>query len=312
MNIFSALITWSDISAVPAYVRIPVLLCALLLVAAYILRSWLVACWRVKKQPISAEYKPPLSLNPAEVSLLYSGNASQKEFAGLVVHMAQRGIVHFRKHKGVKIVLPGPRHVDHLTYYEKRILQAVTEFRNVSAQNLVEHHHTMFTGGTVYKTFGAQVLHTLRSRSYVRSNATTQRWIDVFKTALVYIALLVWLPLTVVALYMMIAAGTGSTDTVVDYVQSMGVYSMYAAPIACIAAVASQRLLAPYSGRRWLMSAKFRKFWPHALGFRQYVVLLEQDKLQFEDPDLKRTANINSLPYAIALGQVDNWRDIVY
>ena len=47
------------------------------------------------------------------------------------------------------------------------------------------------------------------------------------------------------------------------------------------------------------------------MGFRHYVKLNEKNDLKFETNELKKASNKDILAYAVALGYVKNWKDIV-
>jgi hypothetical protein len=47
------------------------------------------------------------------------------------------------------------------------------------------------------------------------------------------------------------------------------------------------------------------------MGFRHFVKLTEKGQLHYDSEELKKTSSKDILPYAVALGYVENWRDIV-
>ncbi len=64
-------------------------------------------------------------------------------------------------------------------------------------------------------------------------------------------------------------------------------------------------------GRDWIITEKLEKLWPQLVGFRQYIQLVEADKLAFHSSHLETMSKNDILPYAVALGYVKNWRNII-
>jgi len=59
-------------------------------------KRWYFARRRIASHKITAEYEPPIGLNPLEMSYLFRRKLSQQDFAAQLVYMAQEGVVHFR------------------------------------------------------------------------------------------------------------------------------------------------------------------------------------------------------------------------
>jgi len=84
-----------------------------------VLRRWVFYRRRLKNQTITAEYEPPLGLNPAEIGYLFDGKLRELEVGATIIGLIQRGLLHIKKVDHKKKIFAGPK-VEEKTYRRSR------------------------------------------------------------------------------------------------------------------------------------------------------------------------------------------------
>lgn len=309
--IFSASrLSVQDFETVPLYVNFLLgLLVAIVLIAVF-MRRWYYARRRILTHRITAEYVAPLEFSPAEMSYLFRRKLDERDFAATLVYMAQRGVIHFRKHEGAKVLLPGPKYEAQLRPYERMILDVVDENRFIKSSELLEGYVSIFERHGS-DTFTDLVRKDLIKKGYIKKNYIGGYLRSVCKGTLLSLFAIVWIPSIFLWLYGVVIQGGSDFSNLDDLMYtSFTMVALLILPVLIFAIII--RLAQSHSlGRDWIAQKKLRQFWPHIIGFRQFVYLSEKEKLNFESKNLKKTSEINTLPYALVFRLVKNWRSIV-
>lgn len=307
----ASLLNKQDFDAVPLVFNVILGVLAAMALSAVFMRRWFFARRRILSHRITAEYVAPLEFDPAAMSYLFRRKLDERDFAALLVFMSQRGVIHFRKHEGKKVVLPGPKYEGNLKLYERLILEVVEENRFLSSNELLKGYDTIFKRNTPDATLTSLVRADLEKHGFIKKNYSARYAHSILKGTLLSLIAIVWLPSILLWFYGLITLG-GSDFTNIDNVAYTSCMMSLVAMVPILVFVIIVRFLQSRSlGRSWIAENKLRRFWPHIIGFRQFVYLSEKEKLNFESKTLKKTSEINTLPYAIAFRLVENWRSII-
>ena len=306
----ASLLSVDDFDTVPIAINFLLGLFVTLALIVVFMRRWYFARRRILTHRITAEYVAPLEFSPAEMSYLFRHRLDERDFAATLVFMAQRGVIHFRKHEGQKVVLPGPKYEGNLRPYERMILEVVDEHKFLPAQELLAGYLTIFERETK-SSFGAEVRKDLEERGFIKQHYTLGYIESVAKGTILSLFAIVWIPSIFLWIYGVLLQGGSDFSNIDDVTYtSLMLLLMLALPVLIFVIVV--RLLQSRSlGRSWIAEKKLKRYWTHIIGFRQFVYLSEKEKLTFESKSLKKTSEINTLPYAIAFRLVENWRTIV-
>ncbi len=275
------------------------------------LRIWFYARRRILKQKITTLFEVPFNLNPAEMSYLFYKKLNDEDFAGLLIHMAQRGVVHFRKHENQKVVLPGPKYEGQLKIYEKHILDVLDEHKPLYTQDLIENYKTIFSRDHHYNTFEKQILHGLTNGRHIKVVRIHTRMMMLLKSSILLTLALVVMPQILAWARLALVEGSSDATAFVDaFKNALTLSILLFIPIMIISigiSVPRSRLI----GRRRVLSMRPNENWSQVVGFRQYVCQLRAGKLDFDSRSLEKSATLNTLPYAVALGKVKHWKDLI-
>lgn len=306
-----AIVRIEDIEDVSLIFYALLFLCISIVLIIIHIKTWFFARRRILKQVITAEYDAPLDLNPAEISYLFRRQLDSRDFAALLVHMSHEGVIHFRKQDGKRVVFAGPKYRGKLKSYEKLILDTLDDNKPVTAEDLVNHHKTIFKLGKINNSLTEHVKYDLRRNGYIRKKPISRRSIALLRSIILLLVSLIWIPLIAIWFYTALSVGSNDPSSFGDVVISGLVLSAVLFIPALAAVVFIKFLQSRSTGRAWIIEHKLLNFWPQIIGFRQYVYLSEVDKLTFSSKELKKKSNVHTLPYAIAFGFVKNWREIV-
>lgn len=306
----ASLLSVQDFDTVPIVINFLLgFLVAVALVAVF-MRRWYFARKRILSHRITAEYVAPLEFSPAEMSYLFRRKLDERDFAATLVFMAQRGVIHFRKHEGKKIVLPGPKYEGNLRSYERTILDVIDEHKQLSSQELLDGYTSIFER-KAQSTFTLEVKKHLEKRGYIKKNYLFGYLQSVTKGTLLSLLAIVWIPSIFLWFYGVVLQGGSDFSDIDDIVYtSLMILLVLIVPVLIFVVIV--RLLQSRSlGRSWVAEPKLKRFWPHIIGFRQFVYLSEKEKLNFESKSLKKSSEVNTLPYAVSFRLVKNWRSII-
>ena len=279
-------------------------------------RKWYFYRRRLKKSVITAEYEPPLGLNPAEIGYLFDGKLREREVGATIISLIQKGYLHLKKVNGKKMIFAGPRVSDSLKTYEKKLIHEADTVDGVSAAQLLSRFTTVKTlkyeGVASRELVFTQLVHAdLHRRQYVKGEYLKYFLLASLKICLLLQIILIYLPLG--SLYVLSTVKSGTADFAL--LGTLGLTGIVVSifllfPFFCASLFLSY-LRGRILGREWIITEKLRRLWPQLVGYRQYIKLVENERLEFQSKDLAKTSKNETLPYAVAMGYVKNWRDII-
>ncbi len=289
----------------------------IVVIPAVFFRRWYFYRRRLKKRVITAEYVPPLELRPAEIGYLFDGKLREREVAGTIIDLIQRGFLHMRKTGQGKRIFSGPRIDPELKSYEKKLIEEADVPEGIEALHLLKRFTSLKTKelGMVAasKSFVfTQLVHSdLQRKQFVKNGAVKAFLFGSFRMTLLLQAALIYVPL--LGVWTISVFLNGSSDfKVLGLVLLTAITAcfVFIVPFIC-AAMLLHTLRGRIIGRDWIITDKLERLWPQIVGYRQYVQLVENDKLEFQTDELKKISKNDTLPYAVALGFVKNWRDLL-
>jgi hypothetical protein len=291
---------------------------AIFILPAVLFRKWYFYRRRLRKQVITAEYVPPLNLNPAEIGYLFDGKLREQEVAATIIYLVQKGYLHLKKSpEGKKKIFTGPRIGTELKSYEEKLITEAENPEGVSADDLLRRFVSYRIGDTSTRISSKEFMFTqlvhadLQKRGFVRGSWMKYFLFGSFTISIVLILVLIYFPMALIIT--LIALDQGTVDFEIVFALGMTAFMMgllFWLPLFG-AAMFIYYLRGRVLGREWIITEKLHRFWPQLVGFRQYINLVEREKLEFATKDMKQTSKNDTLPYAVALGNVKNWKDII-
>lgn len=278
-------------------------------------RKWYFNRRRLKATVISVEFEPPAKLTPAEVQYLFGGVEQERIIGATIIHLVQRSILHVRKVDGVKTVFAGPKESSDLKAFEKMLVVQAQKEGGIKATKLLQSPIAFVDGELdsqkTASTISEYVHDSLRERSLVDGKNVNRFFIDSMKISLWLIFSLIWWPILLFGFLSLLLASSSDVSSVNDFVHLAGITTAVLFMPITIASLFVVKWRARLIGRRWMSTTRLTKLWPQLMGYRHFVKLTEKNRLQFESKKLKDVSSKGVLPYAVALGFVKNWRDIV-
>ncbi|MBP6962650.1 DUF2207 domain-containing protein [Candidatus Saccharibacteria bacterium] len=290
---------------------------AIFILPIIILRKKYFISRRLKKTPITAEYLSPLDLNPAEIGYLFDGKLKELEVGATIIHLIQRGLLHVKKVDEKKRIFAGPRIDDSLKSYEKKLIEATDNPDGVTAEVLVRrfttHKNDSFSFQVMAReTVFTQFVHSdLSRRQFVRDRFMLRFLFSSFKIFIMVSIFLIYLPFAGAWAYGAVINGATDSEMLIKLLVGAFFISIYFFIPLFVISVILNYYRAKIVGRQWLITEKLKRHWPQIVGYRQYVKMLENNNLKFNAKSLAEHSKTTSLPYAVALGFVKNWRDII-
>ncbi len=282
-----------------------------------VFKRWYYVRRRLKNNPITAEYVPPLGFSPAEISFLFNNRLQPRAIGATIINLTHRGLLTAKKTGNSKHFFAGPRVDNNLKTYENMIVQSADVEGGISGNDLV--NGAIFFGAN--KGTGRGISNTasmeqsikkdLTHLGFIRDSYIRQITYRTLKLAVFLVVSLIWLPFMVAIIISIIKNGS---STFAD-VEFLFIFSLIVSVIALVPMILVSSIInivrGRITGREWAITPKLGRFWLQVVGFRQYVQLAELDKLNYRTEKMKKMSKNDVLPYSVALGFVKNWRDII-
>jgi hypothetical protein len=287
-----------------------------LLVPFTLFNKWYFYRRRLKKNVITADYESPAGLLPAEMQYLFGGINQERVVAATIIDLIQRSYLHMRKVNGKKRLFAGPKESATLTKYEKMLLVRVDKEGGAESEELMRNPIAFIDGDPTVvdpdaTNLSGYIHDSLRQRGLVGGKGVNRFFISVFQTVAVLLFGLVWWPVMLFGSLSLLEAGSSDLSSMVSFPEVAIVATVILCIPLCIVSIVVVKFRAKLLGRRWMSTNKLSKLWPQIIGFRQYVKLAEQNKLNFNSTTQQTQISKDVLPHAVALGFVKKWRDIV-
>lgn len=280
-------------------------------------RRWYFYRRRLKKHVITAQYESPLDLNPAELGYLFDGKLRDREVGATIIHLLQRGLLHIKKTDNGNRIFSGPRIDDNLRSYEKKLIEEADIEGGISGEDLLKRfigiHTQDFNIPVATKTqvFTLLVHDDLQKKSYVKNRSLLAFLWGSWRISVFLCFVILYFPLALLWGYQTLQSGT------VDLLQLVMVLalatiisSVFFIPFLIVGMILNY-YRGSIVGREWMITPKLERLWPQIVGYRQYVQLVEADRLEFDNDRLKKLSKNSALSYAVALGFVKNWRKML-
>ncbi len=278
--------------------------------------KWFFYRRRLKKQVITAEYEPPLGFNPAEIGYMFDGKLGEREIGATVIHLVQRGLLHIKRVNGEKRIFAGPRVDEHLKVYEKKIISEADIEEGATAQQLIDRYMSVSSGkmqvGMSRRIVFTQLVHSdLYRKQYVKGSYLKHFLFNAFKMYLLLCAVLIFIPF--ITVWFLLTLQNGAFDFLMLFSVVFGsfIFSWILFLPFFLSACALEYVRGRITGRQWIVTPKLARMWPQIVGFREYVKQVENERLEFYSEQLEEKTKNDLLPYAVALGFVKNWRNII-
>jgi hypothetical protein len=276
-------------------------------------RKWYFNRKRIKNSVITADFEPPSKLSPAEIQYLFGGVEHDRIIGATIIHLVQRGVLHMRRVDGEKKVFPGPKETLNLKQHEKMLVVIAEKENGISAAAMIASPIAFTDEETQINatTISEYIHHSLREQKLIEEKNVNKFFIDSIKVSAWLIFSLVWWPLFLFWFLSVLLASSSDISSIVDFIQVIAITSASLAIPITIASIFIVKWRARLIGRRWMSTTKLIRLWPQLMGYRHFVKLTERDRLKFETEKLKDESNKDILPYAVALGFIKDWRNII-
>lgn len=289
----------------------------LFVVPAAVLRRWYFYRRRLKGNVITAEYAPPLGFNPAEIGYMFDGKLGEREVGGTILHLISRGYLHVKEVDQSKRIFAGPRVGDDLKVYEKKLIEQADMPDGVRLDDLLHRFipikvadQTVLHGSKPF-VFTQMVHNDLERNHYVRPSSWRRFFAVSLKLAILLSITLVFIP--IIGLWFLTVLDSGVTDflALAGLMLMAVIFTVVSALPLFAAGMFLSYIRGRIIGREWIITPKLERLWPQIAGYRQYIKMVEEDRLEFLSQRLAESSKNDALPYAVALGFVKNWRDMI-
>lgn len=280
-------------------------------------RKWYFYRRRLAKNTITAEYEPPLGFNPAEIGYLFDGKVRDHEIGATIISLVQSGYLHVKKVDGRKRIFAGPRVGIDLKPYELKLIEVADTSTGATLHEMLHKFVHLKTAtieanpATMQFAFLNLVHADLQKRNYVKKSSYMSFINGSLKIAILLQVLVFFVPLGLLWLLGTLNNGTVDFQILAGFVLAglvlSGIFFLPFFIVGILLFYIRGRII----GREWIITPKLERLWPQIIGYRQYVRMVENERLEFNTKDLAQVSKNDTLPYAVALGFVKNWRDIL-
>lgn len=260
---------------------------------------------------IYAEYESPNGLKPGEIAYLYDRVFGEQELLATLFDLELRKKVELstlssnRSGPDFKIQAHCEVVDTELLNFEQEVIATIKSYSQNATWSLLK------TDTAVWDSSIELELQTgLQQKGYIKSaSSRINAYLKYFLIGAAISSLFIILPLFI--------ENTGNIatpgDTLVDLQRDLAIFTggmlwLIASALYGIAAYfgfsAYYNALDVGKGTQYL-----RKLWPHMVGFREYLRVVEQDRIQFENSTLKYQARQKALPHAVALNLTTRWQE---
>lgn len=264
----------------------------------------------LRSNTIYAEYESPGNLRPGEVAYLYDQSFGTDELLATLFDLEARGKVRLTP-------LPGPDvnfgiHAvgkpidDSLKLFEQEALAAIAGHKTGITWQDLKADTTIWDSA-----IESQLKRDLQGQDYVQAQSQPMN------TALPFLIGGGLIALASVVIPVISTEPKSPASTMPDDFAGLR-HDMDVFTLACLwlgaALLYACALYCIMSAYRHAMdmgkgTGKLRQLWPRLAGFREYLQVVEQDRLQFENTSLRAAALDHTLAYAVALGLSTRWED---
>ena len=283
---------------------------------AILFRKWYASRRRLQINLITSEFDPPAKLTPAEVQYLFGGINKQRITAATIIHMVQRGLLHMRKVDNKKMLYVGPRVSDKLLSWERMLISRIESEHGIDPNKVLDNpiafvDKEIDDSHTEASTLSDYIGESLQNRGLIKGKGVNSFFLDALKGMFVLLLFLVWWPVGLYWFMFLIESSASDFSSVQDFTTASAIITLALSIPLYVFSVFFVKWRAQLLGRRWMSTDRLTRLWPQIIGFRSFVKLTEKNSLKFDSEELQKSSSKDILSYAVALGFVENWREIV-
>jgi hypothetical protein len=271
--------------------------------------------YTLRSNVVTATYEPPAGLSPAELGYLFDHKFDEAQTVATIIDLLHRGI--FKQDPDDKRVM----HIAHadkdrLSTLENCLVKLVqTKKKGVAIKELTsEFLSTDWKKASVQwgekaserLPYAEMVHNDLKKLGYAKGLSGMHFFSQALKVDAILVVSIIFLPMFSYVLFDFLNEGGVDFSRMVDLVAVFVILPFSLVPFF-VPAMFVGFVRGRITGRTWIRTKKLKKIWRQAQTFREYLRLVEKDKLKFETDHLKKKARNRALPYSIALGLTPDW-----
>ncbi len=300
-----AAIILSIVGLVVALVAIPIALLIKRAMIRYTLRS----------NVVTATYEPPSGLSPAELGYLFDHKFDEAQTVATIIDLLHRGILKHDQHDKRVVHISNAKEETISTLENCLVKLVQTKKKGISIKELTsEFLSTDWKKASVKwgevegeKLAYAEMVHNdLKKRGYAKGLSGMHFFSQALKVDAILVVSIIFMPLFSYSLFDFLNEGGVDFSRMVDLMAVFVILPFALVPFF-VPAMFVGFVRGRITGRTWIRTKKLKKIWRQAQIFREYLRLVEKDKLKFETDHLKNKARNRALPYSIALGLTADW-----
>jgi hypothetical protein len=259
---------------------------------------------------IYSEYNPPLNLKPAEIAFLYDKSFGKEELLATLFNLEQRGMVNLSKVNPVisdsnfRIILNTEPMNKKLDEFEQEILLSIKSLKSDNTWSNLRNDTEIWDSAIENKIEFA--LSAKGLFLYPASRSETVKKFFIIGGIIAFLCMFL-----ITTFFNITVLDTSSTDVYKDLKNDITIFVIfiYWLLLSCVFGIATYYGMSSYRNALDISKGTLllKKIWPHIEGFKEYLEVVEQDKIKFENETLKVDARQHALPYAVALGMRTNW-----
>lgn len=278
------------------------------------------AVWSSKRQLISsniiyAQYEPPDGLRPADIAYLYDQKIGANEVLATLFDLEQRNILKltrstnsFAEGKDFHITLLKSPQDKTLNEFEQELVVAVQSLGRKSTWSALRSIDTIM--------WESRFEHIMDKRLHDLGYFTRRNWLANNTTFRVFCSVLIAGLVSFMPVFTSVIDLSGealdSVDPSFDQLgRDIAIFALLCTWVICsfVTYFFMVPIFGAYARGSKLQSAsqKLHDLWPAIEGFRQFVSIVELDRIGFENAKQKELARHAVLPYAVALNLATDW-----
>lgn len=237
-------------------------------------------------------YEPPFDLTPAEMGYLMDSKFGAHELMATLLDLEQRQHIHLNKHPVIGFTITKTdKQAIGLTEHEIYAMTKLTHVNNVS-----------MALGSATKEFRILVMKSLSEKGFLKRSKIGAHYV-LRRTILWNIAITITVFVGLLFSQMGSSGATFSDALSEFWGVSIGLF-LFFSPLSFLAGSIFDKIVGHTNV--WTKEAKPK--WAEIQGYREFVKLVELDRLKFESAELK-TATLNrARPYAVAFSFNSDWQ----
>ena len=200
---------------------------------------------------------------------------------------------------------------------EKKLIEEAGTIDGVTVNDLLSRFTSLKSKNLTVRVLSREMVFTqlvhvdLHRRLYVKDSFLLRFFLGSFRIYLLLVFLVIYMPLGGVWLLGALKNGTTDIKTLGTLLLTGFFISIFFFVPFYLASIILNYFRGRIVGREWIITPKLKRLWPQIVGYRQYIKMVEKERLEFSSKSLKEASKNSALPYAVALGFVKNWRDII-